>query len=138
MADINEGSFQQAIVKAFDEPTETLKTTIANPEDIITSDITDSTKIGDGSGANFVGVTAANSRKALNTYQIDTTESVYIDEASATTTYFGYAVAGASVASAVWKIKRLSISGTVTSILFADGNSNYDNVWNNRSSLVYS
>ena len=136
--DINEGSFQQAIVKAYDEAAEALKTVVSNPEDFLTSDLTDSIKIGDGTGTNFAGVTEVNSRSALNTLAIDATESVYIDEASSTVTYFGYAAAGGSTSSAVWKIKKLTVSGTVTSILFADGNSNYDNIWNNRASLSYS
>lgn len=64
--------------------------------------------------------------------------TVRIDEVDATTTYFGFAAVGSSTASAVWRIKRMTVSGTVTSILFADGNSNFDNVWDNRASLSYS
>lgn len=65
-------------------------------------------------------------------------ELVSVDEASATVTYIGFAAIGSSSASAVWKIKKLLITGSVTTVTFADGNANYDNVWNNRASLTYS
>lgn len=64
--------------------------------------------------------------------------AVRIDEADASTTYFGFASPGSANASAVWRIKRMSVSGNVTTIEFADGNTNFDNVWNNRASLSYS
>ena len=65
-------------------------------------------------------------------------EAQNIDEASSTVTYIGLAAIGTSGASALWKIKKISISGAVTTITWADGNDNYDNVWNNRASLSYS
>jgi len=64
--------------------------------------------------------------------------SVAVDEASATVTYVGEAATGSSLASAVWRIKRLTQTGAVLLIEFADGNGNYDNVWNSRASLAYS
>lgn len=60
-----------------------------------------------------------------------------IDE-GASTTYVGTATVGSTTSSGVWRIKRLSTSGTVTTIAWADGNSNYDNVWDDRASLSYS
>lgn len=53
-------------------------------------------------------------------------------------TYYGVANAGASTAAAVWQIERQSASGTVTSFLWADGDINFDNVWDNRTALSYS
>lgn len=61
--------------------------------------------------------------------------SVRIDE-GATYTYIGYADPGVGVASALWKIKRLTNADST--ILWADGNSSFDNVWNDRASLSYS
>lgn len=138
MADINTESHQQSVVRAFDEVNQSFKATITNPEDMIQSDITDSTKLGDGSGANYVGVSSSGSKKGLNIFPLDTAESVLIDEVSSLVQYFGFAQAGSSTSAAVWKIKKLMVSGTVTSILFADGNNQYDNVWDNRASLSYS
>jgi len=51
-------------------------------------------------------------------------------------TYIGEAVIGSSAASAVWRVKRLDeTSGLI--ILWADGNENFDNVWNNYATLTY-
>jgi len=65
------------------------------------------------------------------------TQSVRIDEVSSSLQYFGFALVGSLGSAAVWKISRLSVSGTVTSIENADGNMNYDNIWDNRASLAY-
>lgn len=54
------------------------------------------------------------------------------------TTYIGYAPAGSSGASAVWAIKRVVETGLDITVTWADGNKNKDNIWNNRTSLVYS
>ena len=54
------------------------------------------------------------------------------------TTYIGEADPGSALASAVWRIKRIQVVGDVSTILWADGNSNFDNVWNNRAALSYS
>ncbi len=48
--------------------------------------------------------------------------------------YVGEAVPGTSTSSANWRIRRVAD----TSVLYADGNSNFDNVWDNRTSLSYS
>jgi hypothetical protein len=67
-----------------------------------------------------------------------TRKSLRIDEVSASVTYIGEAAFGSSEASAVWRIFKLSVSGTVTSMTWADGNDEFDNIWNNRASLSYS
>lgn len=61
-----------------------------------------------------------------------------IDAASATVTYIGEAVAGTLGSAASWRIQRITVSGDVTSVEWADGNANADNVWDNRASLSYS
>lgn len=58
-----------------------------------------------------------------------------VDE-GATYTYIGEAEVGASVASAVWRIKRMTNSDYT--LLWADGDAAFDNIWNNRASLSYS
>lgn len=60
-----------------------------------------------------------------------------VDVASGTITYVGVAVPTSTTSTAVWKIMRIDTTSGVT-ILFADGNGNYDNIWDNRSSLSYS
>ena len=75
---------------------------------------------------------------ALRVKSYDSREKVLVDEVSATLTYIGKAIPGSSLASAVWLIYRVSVSGAITTISHADGNSLYDNIWNDRASLSYS
>lgn len=65
-------------------------------------------------------------------------EKIIIDEVSSTTIYIGRALVGSSTASAVWQIKKISVSGVVSSFLLADGDDKYNNVWDDRASLSYS
>ena len=60
-----------------------------------------------------------------------------LDEASATVSYIGEATTGSATSSAVWRIKKMDTT-TGTVITWADGNDNFDNVWDNRASLSYS
>lgn len=70
----------------------------------------------------------------------NTNESLVIDEADASTTYIGKTSVGSATdtSSAIWQIVKISISGTVTTMSHADGNDNFDNIWDNRASLSYS
>jgi hypothetical protein len=64
--------------------------------------------------------------------------AIVVDEVSSTLTYVGEAVPGTLQATALWRIKRISIAAGVTTIEWADGDSNFDNVFSNRASLAYS
>ena len=129
-----------------------LRTTLTNATvDISVSAFTDSIAIADVSG-NKATTTLVSTKRGLDVNVIDLTidksndsiatesyeQSTRIDEASSTVTYFGFALVGSSEASSVWKIKRLLISGSITKLEYADGNTNYDNNWSNRASLTYS
>lgn len=60
-----------------------------------------------------------------------------LDEASSTITYIGEADPGTATSSALWRIKKMnSASGLI--ITWADGNSDFDNVWDDRATLTYS
>jgi hypothetical protein len=66
-----------------------------------------------------------------------------IDEASATVTYKGWAPLGTPQANAEWKICRITKANAtapfgVIITEWADGNQDYDNIWNNRATLAYS
>ena len=61
-----------------------------------------------------------------------------VDVASASVTYVGKASLGSSESASVWQIQKISVSGNVTSILWADGDASFDNVWADRGSLSYS
>lgn len=67
-------------------------------------------------------------------------ETTLIDAADANTTYIGKTKEGSSAdtSQAIWMIKKISVSGTVTTINFADGDVKYDNIWDNRAALSYS
>lgn len=67
----------------------------------------------------------------------DVQYSKRVDEASSTITYIGAATVGASDAAAVWRISRMDTSTDLV-ILYADGNANFDNIWDNRAALSYS
>jgi hypothetical protein len=59
-----------------------------------------------------------------------------IDEASTTVTYIGEAALSSGLSSAVWRIKRLTVSGTVTITEWA-GTGVFNQIWNDRTSLTY-
>jgi len=65
-------------------------------------------------------------------------KSTITDEASATITYVGIASPGSDTGDSVWSVKRIdtSVAGEMV-ILYADGNSLEDNVWDDRAGLTY-
>ena len=68
----------------------------------------------------------------------ETNPEPIVDMATPTVTYFGYAKLGVRQNDAKWKIVRKTINLTITITEYADGNMEYDNVWNDRTSLNYS
>lgn len=54
--------------------------------------------------------------------------------------YIGYAIPGSIVSSATWRIKKMTydIVNNPTNIQWADGNTNFDNIWDNRATYSYS
>ncbi len=62
----------------------------------------------------------------------------FVSQTSPVETIIGTAVAGSPTSSPVWAIKKVIVpTGATMSILWADGNKNEDNVWDNRASLTY-
>lgn len=68
---------------------------------------------------------------------IDVTFAVRLDQVDSTTTYVGEAPIGSLDTEPRWRVRKLLTSGSVLSILWADGNQQFDNVWDNRASLTY-
>lgn len=69
---------------------------------------------------------------------VPTTTTAYTlryDE-GATYTYVGEAAAGSAEGSAVWRIKR--VTNADNTILYADGDTDFDNVWTGHSGLSFS
>lgn len=52
-------------------------------------------------------------------------------------TYVGEAVPGTALSAAGWRIKKVLTTVAGVDILWADGDSNFDNVWDDRASLTY-
>lgn len=69
-------------------------------------------------------------RPSIYTYRIDAVDS--------STTYIGSAPVGSSESAATWRIIKIVVSGSVTSIKYAGGNTDVDSVWADRASLSYS
>jgi len=60
-----------------------------------------------------------------------------IDEADTSTTYVGKAKHDVLSSQAKWQIKKISITGTVTSIKFAEGDDTFERIWDNRTTYTY-
>ena len=67
----------------------------------------------------------------------DTIYSILIEDASPTVTYIGEAAIGSDTSAPVWRIKRIQTTGSLLAIDWADKNSRFDNVWDNRDVLSY-
>ncbi len=67
-----------------------------------------------------------------------TIKKVRLDVVSSTLSYAGRAAMGVTTDQALWQIKEITVSGTQTIVKYADGNTNYDNVYDDRASLTYS
>jgi len=54
--------------------------------------------------------------------------------------YLGLALGGAATSATSWQIREFSydVSNNLVSILLADGNLEFDNIWDDRASLSYS
>ena len=61
-----------------------------------------------------------------------------IDEVDAATTYQCQAEPGTLTSAAKWRIRKILKVGTVTTITWADGNTEFDNIADDRLTLTYS
>ena len=50
----------------------------------------------------------------------------------------GVALPSTATSAALWKIRKIETIGAVTTVAYADGNSLFDNIWDDRLSLTYS
>ena len=62
--------------------------------------------------------------------------SIRVD-AGATYEYYGFALPGTAESAATWRISRWTVAN-VSGLMWADGNTDFDNVWADRASLIYS
>lgn len=86
---------------------------------------------------NFVEQIPPRNVKVMGDYDVFVTR---VDDVSTTSvTYVGKASMGASPSSAVWQIMKIDESGSpvTTVITWADSNANFDNIWDNRTSITF-
>lgn len=63
---------------------------------------------------------------------------VNIDEVSDEITYFGFAAPGTASAATLWRIKKMTVSGSLTVVQYASGTSDFDKSWDLRATYTYS
>ena len=80
--------------------------------------------------------TEVNGQPVVSTTSVGSIEYTIKIIATGVYTYIGYAPIASNTSSAVWRIKRTDETLGLT-VLFADGNDNFDNVWNNYAILTY-
>lgn len=61
-----------------------------------------------------------------------------VDEVDSSTTYVGEAQIGTATSVAEWRIKKISTSSTITTIAYAQGDSNFNSEWDERTNYSYS
>lgn len=64
-------------------------------------------------------------------------EALIVDEATSGAGYRGYAIPGSKTFDAVWAIQKISEDMGTLAYQWAEGNRNFDKVWDNRKSLNY-
>lgn len=60
-----------------------------------------------------------------------------IDSINSGLTYLGYTLPGVLSSEPYWLIKKITVSGTVTSIDYSSTRKLYDQIWDNRTGLTY-
>jgi hypothetical protein len=60
-----------------------------------------------------------------------------LDEAGAGVSYMGEAAPGTGTDEALWRIRRITESAGDVTVEWADGDSSFDNVWDDRAGLTY-
>lgn len=71
-------------------------------------------------------------------YISNANETILIDAVDSSTTYLGKAAIGTATSVTSWQIKKISVSGAITTIAFAGGTDNYINEWDERAGYSYS
>lgn len=77
---------------------------------------------------------------AISVEAIDSTvfiEASIVHEVNNKTVYKGYALPGSNTSDPVWAIQKVITDKNTTSSLWAEGNRNFDKVWDERTELNY-
>jgi len=87
---------------------------------------------------NASSLATSSSTTDVSVIETNTEKALIRDFTNPNAMYYGYAPAGTLASAASWKIKKTTVVGSILTDTYADGNLNYDNIWNNRASLTYS
>lgn len=85
--------------------------------------------------------TTINQTAGVDNAYLQVTNPVYTkryDVVDSTTSYLGDAPVGSSESSPRWRIQKLTFASGGVTILFANGSTEFNQVWSNRASLSYS
>ncbi len=69
---------------------------------------------------------------------IDSSHKILTDEATLDITYIGEAAIGSDEASPVWAIRKVETTADWLIATFAEWNSHFDKIWNDRLTYTYS
>lgn len=86
-------------------------------------------------GSYTVKVIRTDSGEEVQEASIGAVLSIRVD-AGVTYEYYGWALPGIAESAAEWRIARWTVAN-VSGLLWADGNTDFDNVWADRASLTY-
>jgi len=64
--------------------------------------------------------------------------AIQLDQVGASPTYLGEAQPGTITSAASWRIRKIVENGPDVTITWADGDEDFDNIWDDRLSLSYS
>jgi len=73
----------------------------------------------------------------IELYILNGAMAMRTDDVGSGVIYQGWANPGTATSAASWRIKKIVDTTGDFAITFADGNRNFDNVWDNRASLTY-
>ena len=74
----------------------------------------------------------------INTAGVTAMYATQYDDVGGNISYLGEALPGSLTSAPVWRIRKLNMASSDLVITWADGNDNFDNIWDNRLSLTYS
>ena len=93
----------------------------------------------DSDGSDDVTITSLGGGKiALDTSTVSAPCALQFDDAGSGVSYVGMAAVGTLTSAALWRVKKMAETGADIAITWADGDSSFDNIWDNRASLSYS
>ena len=123
-----------------EDPKNALAVKIIDSKGSVISDLKPIINLNPGGGGGFEQVYLKDEFGNVISPAINKRYSQKVDAVDANTTYIGYCAmgSGTNTAGAVWRIKKVAVAGVVTTITWADGDDNFDNIWDNRAALSYS